>query len=590
VRLVLVVPLAVVATAISASAATAPPRVAFNGFLGGNEQVVTVAPDGSELLSLTPGLAPFYKADMNPSWSPDGTRLVFDSHRDSNLSTEIYVMNADGSGQQRLTHDSGDGKVFNTLPLWSPRGDLIEFEKSIAGQSYDLWVMRPDGSDLRRLTSDGGIKLSVAWSPDGSRLLYSRSQDFGSRIYTIGLDGAPPRALSPTGTTDYYPAWSPDGLRIAFSAPALTVMNADGSNRDRVTDIGTSSPVWSSDGTRIAFVGIRAFPKYASPKFGTPARQDVDVFVVDPDGGSLRRLTGPFGDGRLAGPGAAEPAWWPDGSRLFFVREGYHGPTTTWVMNADGTCQGTFDPGGRNLRRPVWQPVAGPLPPITRCAELRITVDYQKTTVALNEMAWWTIQVDNDGNLPAHGVRVEVSTTDDALIGTGGPGDCTAVGGDSICTFGVIPSGGSQRFTFGGSRSSAGPIRATASASSGDLDTDLSNNTTTATADVLPCTQVGTWENDRIFGTPARDTIGGLPGADVIYGGTGSDFIDAGNGDDRIYPGPGRDTVIGKGGNDVIEARDGERDWIDCGAQHDIAVVDRIDVVRHCEVVARQAT
>ena len=57
--------------------------------------------------------------------------------------------------------------------------------------------MRPDGSDLRQLTSDGGIRLSVSWSPDGSRLLYSRNEGTGSRIYTVGLDGSLPRGLSP---------------------------------------------------------------------------------------------------------------------------------------------------------------------------------------------------------------------------------------------------------------------------------------------------------------------------------------------------------------------------------------------------------
>jgi Tol biopolymer transport system component len=588
VRIALALLAAVLAAAVPASAVDSPPRVAFNGFLDGNEQVVTVAPDGSGLRSLTPGESPFFKADMNPSWSPDGTRTVFDSHRDSNVSTEIYVMNADGGDQRRLTHDSGDGKIFNTLPFWSPRGDLIEFEKSIGGQSYDLWVMRPDGSDLRQLTNDGGSKQTVSWSPDGSHLLYSRNDGPGSRIYTAGLDGSPPVALSAPGATDSYPAWSPDGRQIAFSGPALTVMNADGSNRRQITNMGTASPTWSPDGSRIAFMGVRPFPQYASPRFGTPTRQD--VFAVDPDGGNLRRLTGPFGDDRLYSPDATEPTWWPDGSRLFFVREGYPDPYTTWEMNADGTCQGRFDPSAPSLRRPVWQPGAGPLPPISRCAELRITVGYGKTTVALNETAVWTMQVDNDGNLPAEDVRVRVSTDDDAVLSSLGPttGACTpAAGRELTCTIGMLPPGQSSRLTFGGTRRSAGPIRAQAEVSAPEVDTDPSNNSAQAGADVLPCTQVGTWGNDTIYGTPGPDKICGLPGADTIYGGKGNDFIDAGNGNDRIFPGPGRDTVIAKGGDDVIYARDGERDWIDCGSMRDVAVVDRVDVVRHCEYVAR---
>jgi hypothetical protein len=63
--------------------------------------------------------------------------------------------------------------------------------------------------------------------------------------------------------------------------------------------------------------------------------------------------------------------------------------------------------------------------------------------------------------------------------------------------------------------------------------------------------------------------------------------IDAGSGDDVIYPGAGHDTILGKGGNDIVYARDGQRDYIDCGTEHDIAVVDKLDHVHHCEVVAR---
>src|SRR5438067_9185087 len=135
---------AVLGSAVPASALTSPPRIAFNaGLTTSHPDVVTVAADGSDLRNLTPGTPAFFTADLDPSWSPDGTRIAFDSHRDSNLSTEIYVMNADGSDQRRLTHDSGQAdQIFNTQPVWSPRGDLIAFLKSRNGQSYDLWVMR----------------------------------------------------------------------------------------------------------------------------------------------------------------------------------------------------------------------------------------------------------------------------------------------------------------------------------------------------------------------------------------------------------------------------------------------------------------
>jgi TolB protein len=586
VRIGLVLLAALLAAAVPASAASPASRVAFDyGLATSHPDVATVAPDGSDLRDLTPGEQSFFTADMHPSWSPDGTRIAYDSHRDSNLSTEIYAMDADGNNQRRLTHDSGDGRIFNTLPLWSPSGDLIEFEKGLSGQSYDLWVMRPDGSDLRQLTSDGGQKRDVSWSPDGTRLTYVRTDQAHSRIYVVGLDGKPPVALSAADAFDDWPAWSPDGARIAFSSPALTVMNADGSERRAITEIGSASPSWSPDGTRIAFSGYRSFPRYGS-RFGIPSRED--VYVVDTNGANLRRLTGPFSDDELDGPQASQPTWWPDGSRLFYVSQRYQSSQTTFVMNADGTCEGEFGPPATNLLRPVWQPVGGPLPPITRCAELRIEAAIEKSTVAWDETAVWTFTVDNDGNVPATNVRIDVGigTSPGAELSSGTPG-CSSTGKSVQCLVDRIVPGGSASVTVEGSSETAGAILLEDHVFSDELDTDPTNNSTFAGADVLPCTQVGTYGPDVISGTDGPDRICGLPGADTIYGGKGDDFIDAGNGNDRIFPGPGRDTVIAKGGDDVIYARDGERDWIDCGSMKDVAIVDRIDVVRHCEYVAR---
>jgi Ca2+-binding RTX toxin-like protein len=81
--------------------------------------------------------------------------------------------------------------------------------------------------------------------------------------------------------------------------------------------------------------------------------------------------------------------------------------------------------------------------------------------------------------------------------------------------------------------------------------------------------------------------VSGGPGKDRLFGGPGNDAVSGGPGNDRIDPGSGRDHVSAGAGNDRIFARDGQRDVVDCGPGHDVAIVDRVDVTRRCEVVIR---
>jgi RTX calcium-binding nonapeptide repeat (4 copies) len=93
--------------------------------------------------------------------------------------------------------------------------------------------------------------------------------------------------------------------------------------------------------------------------------------------------------------------------------------------------------------------------------------------------------------------------------------------------------------------------------------------------------------NDRLYGQAGNDSISGGPGNDTISGGPGDDVIAGGPGNDRITPGPGRDRVNAGAGNDRIYSRDGQRDVINCGPGHDVAIIDAIDRTRNCETVIR---
>ncbi len=117
-------------------------RIVLQGGTRRDIHIAVVNADGSGLTSLTSG-----PADRNPSWSPDGTRIVFSG---------IYVMDPDGSRQTRLA----DG----FLPAWEPNGTRIVFMSSGDGNA-EVYVMNADGFGQTRLTNSPENKFSPAWQP-----------------------------------------------------------------------------------------------------------------------------------------------------------------------------------------------------------------------------------------------------------------------------------------------------------------------------------------------------------------------------------------------------------------------------------------
>ncbi|RCL01083.1 MAG: TolB protein [Candidatus Tokpelaia sp. JSC188] len=139
--------------------------------------------------------------DTAASYSPDGNKIVFES--DESGRQQIYVMNVDGSSQQRISF--GDGSY--STPVWSPRGDYIAFTKQSEGQ-FSIGVMHPDGSGERLLTS-GFHNEGPTWAPNGQVLMFFRQNvGKGPKIYTIDITGRNERQL-PTPNDASDPAWSP---------------------------------------------------------------------------------------------------------------------------------------------------------------------------------------------------------------------------------------------------------------------------------------------------------------------------------------------------------------------------------------------
>ena len=244
-------------------------------------------------------------------------KIVFASTRDGN--GEIYMMNADGSGEVRLTDHPGDD--FD--PVWSPTGEHIAFVSEREHQGlYDIYLMDTDGQNIRKAFSDVEYRTAPTWSPDGQNIAYhtySPVPDWA--VYFDRLGGGKAERLSEAAMTrGGFPAWSPDGTEIAFTdvvagppvriAPLavgipmemhIWIINLQTLEKERLLPRlrsgDTYYPVWSPDGTKLAFY------------WRERDRQKVGIYIVNRDGKKLEEIV------KNAG---GMVAWAPNGRELIY--------------------------------------------------------------------------------------------------------------------------------------------------------------------------------------------------------------------------------------------------------------------------------
>ncbi len=186
--------------------------------------------DGSGQRRLTRGMGPLFRLPGTPSglsrppapaWSPDGLRIAFLGKPSG--SWELDVINVNGSGQRRLTY-SGAGS-----PAWSPDGRTIAFVASRPEEAFGVYVVNADGSGRRNLSRSTAYDAEPAWSPDGRSIAFRSTRDGNAEIYVVNGDGSDLERLTRDPARDGSPAWSPDGWKIAFlSRGEVHVMNVDG--------------------------------------------------------------------------------------------------------------------------------------------------------------------------------------------------------------------------------------------------------------------------------------------------------------------------------------------------------------------------
>jgi Tol biopolymer transport system component len=220
--------------------------------VGEPTDVLSVNPDGTQLVNLSPGPA----SEGQPTWSPDGKTIAFVSRSNVEDSTsQIWTMNADGGDKRPLT----DPSINTGQPAWSPSGQSLAFVREESNNFWQIYTMRSDGTNVTPITTGPGDAFSPAWSPDGQQIAFTRiSNDTASfDIYRMAPDGTGVTRLTRLPEQEEAPDWSPDGARILFARAVfgfseLHTVNADGTN---IVGLGLQGdePVWSPDGKKIAY-------------------------------------------------------------------------------------------------------------------------------------------------------------------------------------------------------------------------------------------------------------------------------------------------------------------------------------------------
>jgi TolB protein len=247
---------------------------------GGLRQIYVINSDGTgnrKLITADIGL-------NHHSWAPDGGRLAAVGYVDE-ATWSIYTFRVDGTGLTRLTHTAG---VWDNEPVWSPDGTTISFTRLYPQDGYrmELWMMDSDGGHERWIGVQG---TAAQWSPDGSRLIYTAERNGVGDIYTCSIDGRDERQITHTTAVEANPTWSPDGTAIAFSRSEdgslstweIYVMASDGTGLRRLTNNSSLDdyPRWSPDGTMLCFGSDRSESSHW------------EIYTMAADGSSVMRVT-----------------------------------------------------------------------------------------------------------------------------------------------------------------------------------------------------------------------------------------------------------------------------------------------------------
>lgn len=269
--------------------------------------------------------------------------------------SELMIADADGSNARKLV----PGLHLDYNASFSFDGQWVVFTSERHGSS-DIYRVRTDGMAVERLTDHPAFEDQAALSPDGSTVAFVSTRDAGSTdIYILDLKTKKVRNLTKSVGADYRPSWSPDGRRITFSsdrdtkllrskgnweqaqAASVFVIDADGGNLRKLSSAEgqfAGSPKWSPDGARVVFYELSVGDTFRARQL--PTQGSIDSRIVSVDVATGARVE------HASGPGLKVAPQFLDVTRVAYL--GKSGPTAT-LMFSSGEKGRVGDIGG-----PAW--------------------------------------------------------------------------------------------------------------------------------------------------------------------------------------------------------------------------------------------
>ena len=260
----------------------------------------------------------------------------------SEFSQSIFVMNADGSGMQRITDGSSDES-----PAWSPDYKSLVFVRASITGYHELMKYTFGKGRLESLVTMGGAVQNPAWSPDGATIAFDMWEGGNRDVFVMNADGTNIQRLTTSAGEDRHPSWSPDGQRIAYESESsgnreIHVMHRSGTGHTQVTSClalfasQCKSPAWSP------------VPGDERIVYATDRPDAYQIHVINADGSNRATLL------TNTHTNDSRPRWSRDATHIAFESRMVGGGSDIFSMGADGSGVTQLTPASTTEHYPAW--------------------------------------------------------------------------------------------------------------------------------------------------------------------------------------------------------------------------------------------